>query len=87
MFLEKMEVLSVKENEIVLGSQRRFIAETLSKQNNKLLIGREVKHVFSNDFSLRFKHVPSAKAEKSTVSATGKIVQSALDMFDGELVT
>jgi len=85
-FLEKMQILSGTEREIVLGSERSFIMETLSMTQNKVLLAHEVKRVFSEAFSVRFKLIPGDQQKKPAVSGIGGVVQQAIDMFDGELV-
>ena len=86
-FLEKMKVLSVEENSIILGSEMNFLKETLEKEENKKLIREELKKFFSEKFSLQFKQIIPEEGKKKKSSSLREAVAQAIEIFEGEVVS
>lgn len=86
-FLEKMKVLRVEENSIILGSEVNFHKQTLEKKENKKLIFEELKKFFSEKFSLQFKQVTPKKKGKKKSARLQEIVAEAIEIFEGEVIS
>jgi len=86
-FLEKMKVLSVEENSIVLGSEVNFLKEVIEKRENKKLICEELKKFFSKNFSLKFKQITPIKTKKKESVSLREIVAKAIEIFEGEVIS
>jgi len=86
-FLEKMKVLSVEENSIVLGSEVNFLKEVIEKRENKKLICEELKKFFSRNFSLKFKQITPIKTKKKESVSLREIVAKAIEIFEGEVIS
>ncbi|MBE0479028.1 hypothetical protein IBX65_07945 [Candidatus Aerophobetes bacterium] len=85
-FLEKMKVLSVEDNLIVLGSEVNFLKDVLEKEENKKLICEELKKFFPEKFSLQFKQIIPKKGKDKPPTSLREIVAEAIEIFEGELV-
>jgi len=85
-FLEKMQVLSVEEKSIVLGSKLNFFKETLEKRENKRIISEELKKTFPLDFSIQFQQINLEKKKEEISSSLREAVAQAIEIFEGEIV-
>ncbi|HHF97907.1 MAG TPA: DNA polymerase III subunit gamma/tau [Candidatus Aerophobetes bacterium] len=85
-FLEKMQIMSIEEKCIVLGSGANFIKETLEEKDNRRVIYEELKKVFPEDFSLKFKYISSEKSKQKRENHLREIIAQAIEIFDGEIV-
>ena len=85
-FLEKMQVLSVEEKSIVLGSKLNFFKETLEKRENKRIISEELKKAFPLDFSIQFQQINPEKKKEEISSSLREAVAQAIEIFEGEIV-
>jgi len=86
-FLEKMKILSLKKDLIILGHEANFLKETLEKRENKELVYKELKKIFSEKFSLKFKQIISKKNQEKKSSSLQKIVAQAVEIFEGEIIS
>jgi len=85
-FLEKMQIMSIEEKCIVLGSGANFIKETLEEKDNRRVIYEELKKVFPEDFSLKFKYISFEKSKQKRENHLREIIAQAIEIFDGEIV-
>lgn len=87
-FLEKMEILSIEEDSIILGSRVKYIKEILEKRENQKLIKKESKKHFPLELSLKFKSVSSPGRKKREISESFReVVAQAIEIFEGEVVS
>lgn len=85
-FLEKMKVVLVERDSIVLGSEVDFLKEILEKEENKKLICEELKKFFPGKFSLQFKQIAPKKDREERSNSLRTIISEAIDVFGGEII-